>query len=380
MVSENEGNFPYKAKMKEIIPKIEILPTPPIVVTKIMEMSEDSKSSAEDIAKVIALDQALTMKMLKLSNSAYYGFRQKVSSLDSAVVTLGLKVVRNLALSIAMLEAFPASGAEGDFDRRMFWEHSVGCAVISKLLAKRTGYPRDKMEEAFTAGLLHDIGKVVLDRYLHEEYGSVVRMAKEENIPIIEAEEKVLGVTHAEVGHLLSFMWKLPKELQWVIYSHHNPEGASGNSKRLAGIVYFGDIVCREKEIGSGGDNVVPPIDEKVFKLAELDSSDLEAIMDLIDEEVNKAGEFLPNGSDASGSQKASSSTRGEVQSDGISSKPSQVLKLGEILLRDKFITEEQLEKALEYQKQHPTMLGQVLIDLGLVTKKGISEALRKMR
>jgi putative nucleotidyltransferase with HDIG domain len=294
MLSQDESIFKYKAKMREIIPKIKDLPTLPSVVTKIIEMTEDLKSSAEDIAKVIAMDQALTAKVLRISNSAYYGFGQRISSLDRAVVALGFKIVKNLALSISAFEAFPTSYEEGDFDRRKFWEHAVGCAVISKLLAKRTGYPHARLEEVFTAGLLHDIGKVVLDRYFHDEFCSAVRMAVKENIPIIEAEDKVLGINHTEIGHRLAFTWKLPEELQWVIFSHHNPEFALKDARRLVGIVHIGDILCRRKGMGSGGDNVIPPMNENILEIVGLDPNDIEAIMDLIDDEMKKAEAFLP--------------------------------------------------------------------------------------
>ena len=237
MISPDKSGFKYKAKMKEVVAKIDDLPTLPSVVTKLMEMSEDSKSSAEDIAKVITLDPALTAKILKIANSAYYGFRQRASSLDGAIVTLGLKVVKSLALNVSVIEAFSSTGVKGEFDKKKFWEHSIGCAVISKLLAKRAGYSYVELEEAFTAGLLHDIGKIILDRYLHDEFGSVVRMAMDENIAVIEAEEKILGIDHTEVGHWLAFMWKLPEELQWVIYSHHNPELAVRDARKLTSIV-----------------------------------------------------------------------------------------------------------------------------------------------
>ena len=293
MFPSDKSNFKYKARLRSIVSKIKDLPTLPDVVTKIMEMTGDTKSSAEDIAEVIARDQALTVKVLRIANSALYGLRQGVSSLDRAVMTLGLKAVRNLALNVSVAATFPPSADGGYFDRGKFWEHAVGCAVISKVLAKGVGYPNDKLEEVFTAGLLHDVGKIVLDRYLHEEFDEVVKLAIDENIPIIEAENNLLGVTHTEVGHWLSFMWKLPEELQWVIYSHHNPEGAIKEARSLAAIVNLADIFCREKGIGSGGGNFVPPMAENVLNIVGIASSNLEEIMGLIDEEVKKAEDFL---------------------------------------------------------------------------------------
>ena len=280
-----------KVGLKKLVDKVVNLPTLPAVMTRIIQKVEDPKTSTNEIVDIIGVDQALTMKVLKIVNSAYYGFRQRISTLERAVVILGFNNVKNLALSASIFDTMGGEG-EGAFDRNKFWEHSIGCGVTTKALAKKLRHDPKSLEESFTAGLLHDIGKVVLDKYVHDEFDEVVRTAEQKDMLIMDAEREVLGADHTDMGHWLAVKWGLPNSLKEVISFHHSPEAAK-EAKELTGLVHFANIMTRRKKIGSGGDNKVPPLNPKVFEMLKLTQNDVVEMMDLINKEMENASVFF---------------------------------------------------------------------------------------
>ena len=280
-----------KVSLKKLIDKVVNLPTLPAVMTKIIQKVEDPSSSANELVQIIEVDQALTMKVLKIVNSSYYNLRQRISTLERAVVILGFSNIKSIALSASIFDALGGEG-EGEFDRTKFWQHSIGCGVTTKALARKLRYKPEMLEEAFTAGLLHDIGKVLLDKFVHEDFNEVVKMAAEKDMLIFEAERELLGADHTDMGYWLATRWSLPDPLKEVISFHHNPEAARKN-KELTGLVHFSDILTRRKKIGSGGDNKVPPLNKKVFEMLELTQDDVMEIMDLINDAMKTASIFF---------------------------------------------------------------------------------------
>lgn len=279
-----------KASLKKLVDKMVNLPTLPAVMTRIIQKVEDPETSTNEIVDMVGVDQALTMKVLKIVNSAYYGFRQRVSTLERAVVILGFNNIKNLALSASIFDTLGGEG-EGEFNRNKFWEHSIGCGVTTKTLAIRFGYDPKLLEEAFTAGLLHDIGKVVLDKFAHEEFNEVVKTAAQKDMLMVEAEKDLLGADHTDIGRWLAIKWGLPNTLKDVISYHHSPVAAK-EAKELTGLVHFSDILVRRKKIGSGGDNKVPALNPAVFEMLKLTQNDVVEIMDLINGEMKKAAVF----------------------------------------------------------------------------------------
>ena len=280
-----------RASLKKLIDKVVNLPTLPDVMTRIIRKVDDPSATANELVKIIEVDQALTVKILKIVNSSYYNLRQSISSIERAVVILGFNNIKSLALSTAIFETMGGEGT-GEFDRANFWKHSIGCGVTTKALARKMGYEPDTLEEAFTAGLLHDIGKVLLDKFAHEEFNEVVKMVGEKDMLIIEAEREVLGADHTDMGYWLANRWGLPDSLKEVVSFHHEPEKAR-EFKELTGLVHFADILTRRKKIGSGGDNKIPQLNSKVFESLKLTQDDVNEIMDLINEGMNLAAVFL---------------------------------------------------------------------------------------
>jgi len=220
--------------------------TLPTVITQLISLIDNPKTSARNVAQLISTDQALTAKILKLANSAFYGFPREIATVDLAVVVLGFETVKNLGLTVSVLERFSGQGDNSQFDRQKFWEHSIACGVAAKLLAGRLTYR--VAGEAFAAGILHDIGKLILSQYFPTEFDEILQVMREEDLYIGKAEEKVLGVTHAEVGSWLAERWNLPRSLEETIAFHHAPGRVEGSAE-LPSLVHLADFLCRRERM-----------------------------------------------------------------------------------------------------------------------------------
>ncbi len=243
------------AKARAIAQRIMSLPTLPTVVAKMIEMIDDPKTNAVSLSKLIETDQVLTAKVLKLANSAYYGLPRQIGSLNMAVVVIGFSALRNIVLGLTVVERF-SKNWDGYFDFSQFWEHAVACGVASRYLARDHGYLN--AEEAFATGLLHDLGKLIFNQYLPEDFDRIVRLVHKKNIPFEQAELEVVGISHAEVGGLLAEHWRLPKRLVDGIAFHHRPSQAT-NGSLLPAVVHVADAVCHEAHITQILDTKVAP-------------------------------------------------------------------------------------------------------------------------
>ena len=262
--------------LTRIIRRVEDLPTLPRIVLKITELVNNPKSSAKDLAGVVTDDQVLTARLLKFVNSSFYGFPQNISTVTDAIVLLGFDAIRNLLLTTSMFDLFSNKNKENELRREKMWDHSLGCAVAAKVIGDHMRY--DDPEELFVSGLLHDIGKIVEMLFLPDDFARVVSMVENKNILMVEAEDHVLGYTHADVGRLLAERWNLPSKLVNVIAYHHQP-GLAGRFSQEAAIVHLADILCRAMNMGSGGDNKIPPLDKNAWETIQLKLSAIEPIM-----------------------------------------------------------------------------------------------------
>ena len=275
---------------QKIIEKIDDLPTLPRTVLKITELVNDPKSSAKDLARVITDDQVLTARLLKLVNSSFYGFPERISTVTGAIVLLGFDAIRNLLLTTSVFDLFANHNRKKKQDQEKFWDHSLGCAVGAKVIGNYLRH--DKIEELFVSGLLHDIGKIVEMMYLSDEYTKVVTVIDSENILMTAAENKVLGYNHAEVGKLLAEKWNLPAKLVQVIAYHHQPANASSFAMEAA-IVHLADIFCRALNMGYGGDNKIPPLDGSAWKRLKIGTNAIDTIMATMRREYRDISSFI---------------------------------------------------------------------------------------
>ena len=275
---------------QKIIDRIDDLPTLPRTVLKITELVNDPKSSAKDLARVITDDQVLTARLLKLVNSSFYGFPQRISTVTNAIVLLGFDAIRSLLLTTSVFDLFADRSKKKKRDQEKFWDHSLGCAVGAKVIGNYLRH--DKIEELFVSGLLHDIGKIVEMLFLPNEFAEVVATTNKENSLMITAENKILGFNHAEIGKLLAAKWNLPVKLEQVIANHHQPNLA-GSFIMEASIVHLADIFCRALNMGFGGDNKIPPLVPAAWETLKIKTGALQTIMETMQDEYRDISLFI---------------------------------------------------------------------------------------
>lgn len=263
------------------IERITTLPTLPQVVTKIAAMVESSESSVADVGRIIAKDQVLSAGVLKLVNSAFYGFSRRVSTVTHAMVLLGFNVVKGLVMSASVFDLFQQGEGDG-LDRKHLWDHSIGTARIAGVLAQKVKL--QEPEDAVVAGLLHDLGKIVLCAYLPEEFAAIIELAKKRNLLMLEAEMEILGVTHGEIGRWLLERWKLPAKLIEPIALHHAPHLAR-EAPLTTAVVHLADILCIAASIGDSGDAKIPPLSHAAWNLLGMTMGQVEEALCEIDEQ-----------------------------------------------------------------------------------------------
>jgi putative nucleotidyltransferase with HDIG domain len=278
-------------RLKKIVEEITGLPTLPTVLTQITKLMQNPRVSAAQVGSVVSTDQALTSKILKLVNSAFYGFPNRISTVTHAIVILGFNAVRSTVMSVSVFDTFGSGGGTAGFDREKFWKHSIGVAVSAKCLAGRMNMK--ELEEAFIAGLMHDIGRVILDQFVHKEFEKIVAFTKEKDILIRDAEKEILGgVSHAEIGAWLGRKWNLAPNLVEVIENHHSPSAASEHYL-LTCIVHAADILARALDIGNGGDTRIPLMNKSAWEKLNIHIDVLPSLLEEIVEAGKKAEAFF---------------------------------------------------------------------------------------
>lgn len=280
-------------KVKMIVSNIRNLPTPPIVFNQIQKVINDPNVSANNIAAILAEDPAMSVKVLKLTNSAFYGLTREIEVVREAVVIVGMEAVKNLVLSASVLDMFKSDDVDQDFQER-FWRHSLATAVCSRLLARRL---RDHgivdADAAFSAGLLHDVGKMVICCFLPDEYKKFAEFRKEnEMMEDLDAENEALGYNHAGIGGFLTEQWKLPSKLRDAIINHHSPS-ESAEEGRMAYFVCVADYIAKLTFRDEVVDPRVPKIDPAVLAHIGLEEGDMGVYSEHLREEYLKAETFM---------------------------------------------------------------------------------------
>jgi HD-like signal output (HDOD) protein len=246
------------------------LPTVPGIVAKISRIVENPETSVADVGRLISQDQVLSAKVLRMANSAFFGMSRKISSIPQALIILGFEVVKGLVLTSSVFDMIQKSMAG-------LWEHSIGCAAASGVVATLLG--RDDAEEVLVAGLLHDLGKVVLALNLPEEMKLVRQKVEQENLLFYEAENQILDFDHAEIGQWLAEHWNLPESLAEPMRLHHKPEKAVLKPEWTA-IVHLADIIVRAKGFGNAGDTLVPNVSMAAWEILGLKKTDFLPILE----------------------------------------------------------------------------------------------------
>lgn len=271
---------------KREVRRIKNLPTVPSIVAKISHLVENPETSAAEVGRLIAQDQVLSAKVLRMANSAFFGMSRKISSIPSALMILGFDVVKGLVLTSSVFDMIQKSMAG-------LWEHSIGCAAASGAVATALG--RDDAEEILVAGLLHDLGKVVLALNMPEEMDRVREKVEKENLFFYEAENAVLDFHHGEIGQWLAEHWNLPESLAEPMRLHHSPERAILRPESTA-IVHLADVIIRGWGFGYAGDGLVPPVSMAAWELLRLKPSDFPGILDFLEPKLTTLNDLTQAG------------------------------------------------------------------------------------
>jgi HD-like signal output (HDOD) protein len=269
--------------LEHILSRVTTLPALPIIVYKLLKLIESPTSTATELSEVVAKDQALTARILRLVNSSFYALCSEVVRVPHAIALLGFTAVRNLALGLGVLDMFGRERESADFHGDAVWEHTLCCAICARFIAERVGYV--PVEEAFVAGLLHDIGKLVLFDHCRPEFDAALRTAREELVALHQAERLLLGTDHAEIGGVLAEHWRLPRGLRGPIRGHH----AFTADDKLTGIVYLANALSKAKQIGSAGNLLLEPLDGHTLASLGLDEPAVLRLMGRLRREVERA-------------------------------------------------------------------------------------------
>ena len=264
------------AKINRLLSSVDQLPTLPVIYTKISELLRAPDSTVQKVSEVIAEDQAMAAKVLRMVNSSFYGFPKRIGSLQRAVVILGFNEIKSLVLATGVLQMFGKFKTEHGFDMDKLWEHSIGCAVASRVVAEAAQL--SNVEDVFAGGLMHDIGKVIHAVNLPKQFVKVIHDVQETGRPMIESEEDILGFNHTETGRALAEKWGFPTKTVDMIANHHISNGSDKLSKEVTA-VHLGNTLCSALALGSGGEKRVSMANQKAWQVLELKLSQLEAIM-----------------------------------------------------------------------------------------------------
>lgn len=273
--------------------RVRNLPALPVVAGNIIKLTQNPDSTSFEIAGVISQDQVLASKVLRIANSAYYGFPGKITTINHAIVVLGLNNIKNIVLSTAIMEKFASQGSALNFDRTSFWKHSLLCGIICKKISEHMGLKN--AEEMFMCGLLHDFGKLILDSFFHEEFVQALALANKEASSLMAAENQIFGFNHSGVGSMVLKKWSFPPAIVKAVQFHHAP-AENTSTFRAASIVHVADYLCRRIGIGSSGDEVLPRLDAKAFQLTGLTSDKIKRMSPQITKEFKTATTFLDKG------------------------------------------------------------------------------------
>jgi putative nucleotidyltransferase with HDIG domain len=266
--------------LKERAESIRELSTLPGVILRILEVMNNPMADARDVEKEIIDDPVITAKVLKVANSPFYGIDRNISSVSQAVVLMGFAEVQNIALSVSIFGRFllPTKA----FDGRQFWEHCFATAVTAEALQRRVNA---QTNDGFVAGLLHDVGRMVLDQYFYDEFEEIMAIADIQKISLLDAERKVLGVSHCDIGYWVAEKWNLPTMLTDSILFHHTPFSCR-ESYVLTSIIHVADIISKAFGSYMKRDFVSSPKDESAFRLLNLDSEKVMELADLINRKM----------------------------------------------------------------------------------------------
>lgn len=261
----------------------------PMVLDKILQAVNDPNLSVAAIENIFKYEPSLTLKILTLANSAYFGAPEKITNIRSAMTLLGLNLIKSLVIHASVNELFGFGTNLPRFSGYELWKHSVGVAVASKLIARRLRL--GNVEDFFTVGILHDVGLIIEYQFYREAFISILSHINTQDADLPQIERDFLGTDHAEVARVLCARWKLPPFMGQVLACHHRPSDAPENLRFPVGAVYLADQLVRRKRFGFGA--APQPLLPEILELTGWSETDLEAVGEEFDQEITTLTIFL---------------------------------------------------------------------------------------
>lgn len=287
---------PAQSPAEAILGRLDQIPTLPSVVIRILEIVLDAKSSSKDAARVVEVDQALTAKVLRIVNSPAYGFRRKITDVKHAITLLGFGSLRSIVMSISVFDSLMQPHQGSGLEKVAYWQHCLATAAAARAIARGVKY--ESPDEAYLVGLLHDVGKVVIDRNAPREYLQVAARVRMESVEPVVAEHDLLKTDHAAVGGLLLERWNLPSHLVQAVRLHHHAgagirEDVPVAAARLAAIVAAADYVVWMQGMGSVEAMRPPTLDARIRDFLDFDQLDLEGVTGEIERELTRMADVF---------------------------------------------------------------------------------------
>jgi putative nucleotidyltransferase with HDIG domain len=257
----------------------------PEVTTRIVEVVEDPKSTAQDMHEIVKHDPALAAKILKVVNSAFYGLPSQIGSLDRAIVMLGLSAVKNIALAASLSRLFRPGAISDRFAARDLWTHCIAVGVCARLLAQVSF---GQLEEAFVAGLVHDMGLLVEFQVFPEKLKTVVERCQAQPHDFCAVEREIIGADHQAFGAALATKWKFPPGLRCAISHHHNPENLKPELRTVVTAVQLADTICCQNEIGFYLTSQTQEVTEEMLELVGVSEEQVAELLEVLPERIQE--------------------------------------------------------------------------------------------
>lgn len=261
---------------QKIVDKVGEFPTLPTIYTKLLNVMADSRSSVNDVAKIVTQDIASSTKILKTVNSSVYGLQTKIETITDAIFHLGFNEVKNLVIGLSVMDMFSEKSSLPTFNILDLWKHSIGVGVIARIIGTEIGIKN--VENYFLSGLIHDLGKLFFLGSLNTEYKQVIKLVEEKALNLEQAEREIFNLSHCEVGALLAKKWDLPQSINNSI-RYHSSGFLDGQENLQIAIIHLSDTIARILEFGYAGDSFIPHINSGIWDVLKIEEGLLSTLI-----------------------------------------------------------------------------------------------------
>ncbi|MCW5932876.1 MAG: HDOD domain-containing protein [Fimbriimonadia bacterium] len=272
--------------VSQFIDKVRDVAVLPQVVCQVMDLTVNPNANARDIERVISIDPGMSSRVLNTVNSAYYGLPRKIASIREAVVFLGFKSLRHIAMTAGVFEMFVGKADKQNIRRRAWWRHSIDAALCGRMVASQM--PDVSPDEAYTAGLLHDIGKPLLERYGEASYDEVEQLIAQ-GLDVLIAEEAIYGCNHAQLGRAISLHWRFPQKLAEAIGDHHAQQAESLAEPSLTAVTMIGNHLAHQLRAAGTDLMAAMGVCDWAFQTLQMNPNTVQALMVACDAELKES-------------------------------------------------------------------------------------------